>query len=261
MKKFLSILIFGLLLAACSNSIDPSDSVTGTISVAQEHEETGVNILTSPIVSDPAYDPYSVENMSKAMRNRILAKRAADTADVEQMSLAPNYLYVRFLADGKRGVAELKKYDTSLVLFRHPLDYKHIRKPVVYIDPTLPDSIIPLFATVPVDYKFGPTKYEVIKELFLVEPLDGDCEEGECVEETDSATTEKALLKKAARNSNGSTLEKLADMGISLHEVQWESMAMTGNIGNNATSRNRETGEFPKAAWSILGGGKNTEVS
>ena len=103
MKKFLSILIFGLLLAACSNSIDPSDSVTGTISVAQEHEETGVNILTSPIVSDPAYDPYSVENMSKAMRNRILAKRAADTADVEQMSLAPNYLYVRFLADGKRG--------------------------------------------------------------------------------------------------------------------------------------------------------------
>lgn len=256
MKKFLSILIFGLLLAACSNSIDPSDSVTGTISVAQEHEETGVNILTSPIVSDPVYDPYSVENMSKAMRNRILAKRAADTADVEQMSLAPNYLYVRFLADGKRGAAELKKYDTSLVLFKHPLDYKHIRKPVVYIDPTLPDSIIPLFATVPVDYKFGPTKYEVIKELFLVEPLDGDCEEDECVEEADSAATERALLKKTARNSSGSMLEKLADMGISLHEVQWESMSMTGYIEEQAKSRKREIGEQPTAAWSILGGGK-----
>lgn len=256
MKRNIPFLVLGFLLAACSNSVDPSDSVVGTISVAQEHEETGVNILTSPIVSDPANDPYSVENMSKAMRNRVLAKRAADTADVEQMSLEPNYLYVRFLADGKRGAAELKKYDSSLVLFKHPLDYKHIRKPVVYIDPTLPDSIIPLFATVPVDYKFGPTKYEVIKELFLVEPLDGDCEDDECVEETDSATTERALLKKAARKSSGSTLEKLADMGISLHEVQWESMTMTGYIEERAKLRKREIGELPAAAWSLLGGGK-----
>ena len=256
MKKILLFLFYGFFLAACSNSVDPSDGVIGTISIAQEHEETGVNILTNPIVSDPANDPYSVENMSKAMRNRVLAKRVVDTADVEQMSLKPNYLYVRFLADGKKGAAELKKYDTSLVLFKHPLDYKHIRKPVVYIDPTLPDSIIPLFATVPVDYKFGPTKYEVIKELFLVEPLDGDCEEDECVEETDSATTEKALLKKAARKSSGSMLEQLADMGISLHEVQWESMSMTGYIGERFKSREHEIGELPAAAWSLFGGGK-----
>ena len=256
MKKNLLFLFYGFFLAACSNSVDPSDGVIGTISIAQEHEETGVNILTSPIVSDPANDPYSVENMSKAMRNRVLAKRVVDTADVEQMSLKPNYLYVRFLADGKRGAAELKKYDTSLVLFKHPLDYKHIRKPVVYIDPTLPDSIIPLFATVPVDYKFGPTKYEVIKELFLVEPLDGDCEEDECVEEADSAATERALLKKAARKSSGTTLEKLADMGISLHEVQWESMSMTGYIGERFKSREHEIGALPAAAWSLFGGGK-----
>lgn len=261
MKRNIPFLVLGFLLAACSNSIDPSDGVVGTISIDQESEETGVNILTSPIVSDPANDPYSVENMSKALRNRVLAKRAADTADVEQMSLEPNYLYVRFLADGKKGAAELKKYDSSLVLFKHPLDYKHIRKPVVYIDPTLPDSVVPLFATVPVDYKFGPTKYEVIKELFLVEPLDGDCEDDECVEETDSATTEKALLKKAARKSSGSTLEKLADMGISLHEVQWESMSMTGYIEERAKLRKREIGELPVAAWSLLGGGKSMAVN
>ena len=76
MKKNL-FLAFGLLLASCSNSIAPSDDVTGTISIAQEHEETGVNILTSPVVSDPANDPYSVENMSKAMRNCILAKKSS----------------------------------------------------------------------------------------------------------------------------------------------------------------------------------------
>ena len=66
------------------------------------------------------------------------------------MTLEPNYLYVRFLAEGKEGVAQLKAYDTSFVLFKHPLDYKPIRKPVVYKDPSLPDNVIPMFATVPV---------------------------------------------------------------------------------------------------------------
>lgn len=217
----------------------------------QDIEDKSVNVLTSPIVSDPANDPYSVENMNRAMRNRVLAKSATDPAEIENMSLEPNYLYVRFFANGKKGAAELKKYDTSLVFFKHPLDYKHIRKPVVYKDPSLPDSVISLFATVPVDYNFGPTKYEVIKELFLVEPLDGDCEEDDCAEE-DSAATERALLKKAANKFGSSTLEKLGEMGISLHEIEWESMELTGNLGNRLATEQRKIGELPAAAWSIL---------
>ncbi|MBR4786168.1 MAG: hypothetical protein IK012_13095 [Fibrobacter sp.] len=255
--KFIPVsLVVGLLLIACSNSIDSSDSEFSVITASQDQEEKGVNVLNSPIVSDPANDPYSVENMSKAMRSRVLAKFAADTAEVEQMSLEPNYLYVRFLAEGKKGAAELKAYDRSLVLFKHPLDYKHIRKPVVYIDPALPDTVIPFFATVPVDYKFGPTKYEIIKELFLVEPLDNDCEEDECADVADSSSAEKALLKRAAKKSSASVLERLEAMGVSLHEVQWESMVMTGNVGDRIKAQKREVGELPSAAWSLLGGGK-----
>ena len=238
-------------LVACSNSTDPFDENVGSIAVVQDKEDDGVNVLTSPIVSDPANDPYSVENMNRAMRQRILAKSAANVAEVEQMSLEPNYLYVRFLAEGKRGAAELKAYDTSLVLFKHPLDYKHIRKPVVYRDPALPDSVISLFATVPVDYKFGPTKYEIIKELFLVEPLDDDCEDDDCVDE-DSATTERALLKRVASKFGSSTFEKLEGMGISLHEIEWESMKMTDNLGLRLSRQERNVGELPAAAWSIL---------
>lgn len=252
MKGNIIIFVMGLLLVSCSNSTDPFDEKVGLIAIAQDKEDDDVNVLTSPIVSDPANDPYSVENMSKAMRSRILAKSAANVAEVEQMSLGPNYLYVRFLAEGKRGAAELKAYDTSLVLFKHPLDYKHIRKPVVYIDPTLPDTVIPLFATVPVDYKFGPTKYEIIKELFLVEPLDGDCEEGDCVEESDSVATERALLKRAAKRMGSTTFEKLENIGISLHEVEWESMKMTGNLGLRLSKQERDVGELPSVAWSVL---------
>ena len=60
----------------------------------QDIEDKSVNVLTSPIVSDPANDPYSVENMNRAMRNRVLAKSATDPAEIENMSLEPNYLYV-----------------------------------------------------------------------------------------------------------------------------------------------------------------------
>lgn len=256
MKKWLYFLTMGLLLLACSNSTNPYDETVGSIAIVQDIEDKSVNVLTSPIVSDPANDPYTVENMNRAMRQRILAKSAASVADVEQMSLEPNYLYVRFLAEGKRGVAELKAYDTSLVLFKHPLDYKHIRKPVVYIDPVLPDTIISLFATIPKDYKFGPTKYEVIKELFLVEPLDGDCEKDDCVEELDSATTEKTLLKRSAQSHNSPIFERLSEMGISLHEIEWESIKMTDNFENRLKRKKREIGELPAAAWSLFGGGK-----
>lgn len=251
MKNLFAILTMFFFLVACSNSTDPFDENVGSIAVVQDKEDDGVNVLTSPIVSDPANDPYSVENMNRAMRQRILAKSAANVAEVEQMSLEPNYLYVRFLAEGKRGAAELKAYDTSLVLFKHPLDYKHIRKPVVYRDPALPDSVISLFATVPVDYKFGPTKYEIIKELFLVEPLDDDCEDDDCVDE-DSATTERALLKRVASKFGSSTFEKLEGMGISLHEIEWESMKMTDNLGLRLSRQERNVGELPAAAWSIL---------
>ena len=211
MKKWMYSLTMGLLLLACSNSTNPYDETVGSIAIVQDIEDNSVDVLTSPIVSDPAKDPYSVENMNRAMRNRVLAKSAADPAEIENMSLEPNYLYVRFFANGKKGAAELKKYDTSLVLFKHPLDYKHIRKPVVYKDPSLPDSVISLFATVPVDYNFGPTKYEVIKELFLVEPLDGDCEDSDCAEEG-SAAEERALLKRVAGKSGSSTFGKYGDL-------------------------------------------------
>ena len=251
MKSLFAILGMALFFLACSNSTGPFDEKVGAVAVTQGVEDEGINVLTSPIVSDPANDPYSVENMNRAMRSKILAKSAANIAEVEQMNLEPNYLYVRFFANGKKGVAELKNYDKTLVLFKHPLDYKHIRKPVVYKDPALPDSVISLFATVPVDYKFGPTKYEVIKELFLVEPLDGDCEEGDCIDE-DSATTERALLKRVASKSGSSTLEKLESMGISLHEIERESMKMTDNLELRLSRQERNVGELPATAWSLL---------
>lgn len=231
MNKQIFLLLVVALFAACTTESNPIDSSSNEI-VKREP-----NVMTSVILSDPAKDPYSVENMTAALRKTVLAKSrsAKDSAEANQFSLEPNFLYVRFLAEGKRGVFELKQYDTSLVLFKHPLDYKQIEKPVVYKDPALPDSIIPLFATVPVNYKFGPTRYEIIKNLFLVEP-DEECNGEDCEKQV------RGLAKKMST--------KMENLGISLNDVLLNSLKMTGNIdGMNLD-------EFSTVSWSFLGGGK-----
>lgn len=213
--------------------------------------EPNVNVLTSAIVSDPSLDPYTVENMNKAMRKTVLAKTSAmDSLEVESMALQPNYLYVRFLISGKDELAELKSRDTTVVYFKHPLDYKPIKKPAVYVDPTLPDPVRAYFATVPVDFDFGTTRHDVIKELYLVEPLDGD------EEEQDSVSAVRSLLKKASLGN--SVVEKLADLGISLQEIEWNSLRMTGNAGERTPSLapNLALAKMNTYAWSLFSSAK-----
>ena len=62
--------------------------------------------------------------MNKALRMSIAQKKGVTLAsiDANEYKLEPNFLYVRFLASGKQGEAELKKYDSTLVLFKHAMD-------------------------------------------------------------------------------------------------------------------------------------------
>ena len=245
MKKNIYASALLLFVLGCSNS----DLSVGTDSM--QTDDSNVNVLTSAIVSDPSLDPYSIENMNKAMRKSILAKSSAiDSAEVESMELKPNFLYVRFLVRGKDELAELKSRDTTVVYFKHPLDYKPIKKPAVYVDPTLPDSVKPYFAAVPADFDFGSTKYDVIKELFLVEPLDD--EDGEL----DSISAARSVLKRASRGN--SVVEKLNDLGVSLQEVAWTSLQMTGNAGDRepSLSQNPALARKNTYAWSLFGKGK-----
>ena len=51
------------------------------------------NVLTSVILSDPAKDPYSVENMTAALKKTVLAnsQSAEDSAEANLLSLQPNF--------------------------------------------------------------------------------------------------------------------------------------------------------------------------
>jgi uncharacterized protein (TIGR02145 family) len=169
-----------IMCSSCSESDSSGsgqeDQVQANTEIGQEDpnpNDTGPNILTSVFPSPKEQNPFSVENMNETFKNFILENNAnVNVNDIPE--LKTNFLYVRFLPYGKQGVYELKTYDPALALFKHPMDYNKIRKPVIYIDETLPDSIVPYFATVPVDYEFGPTPYKILQELFLTQPLEED---------------------------------------------------------------------------------------
>jgi len=174
-QAFILLIFVSVTLFSCSDSGTSANNQENLPQTTEQiPDDTGVNILTSVFPSPKEQNPYSVENMNKTFKNLILANNA-NAKNIPE--LEANFLYVRFLPYGKQGVYELKTYDTSLALFKHPMDYNEIRKPVVYIDKNLPDSIIPYFAAVPVGYEFGPTPYEILQELFLTQPLEEDDED------------------------------------------------------------------------------------
>jgi hypothetical protein len=137
-RIFSTLSLSALLLVGC---FDQGESLVSS----NQGDQCQPYVTSKTVLSDPDLDPYTPANMSKAL-NALLAEKAArsgGTQASETYELKANYLYVKFLANGKRGVAALKQHDTDLVLFDHPLDYKPLPERIVYKDPTLPDSIIP----------------------------------------------------------------------------------------------------------------------
>jgi uncharacterized protein (TIGR02145 family) len=177
----LALILLAFASIMCSSCSEADTSGSGQEDEVQNNTGTGqedpspndgeLNILTSVFPSPKEQNPFSVENMNETFKNFILENNP-NVKESDIPELEANFLYVRFLPYGKTGAYELKTYDTTLALFKHPMDYNEIRKPVVYIDETLPDSIIPYFATVPVGYEFGSTPYEILQELFLTQPIE-----------------------------------------------------------------------------------------
>jgi hypothetical protein len=224
---FSTLALSALLLVGCFDQ-------GGTLTSAPHADQSQPFVTSKTVLSDPDQDPYTPENMSRAL-NALLAEvatRSSGTQTSESYELKANYLYVRFLANGKRGAAALKQHDTDLVLFDHPLDYKPLPKRIVYRDPSLPDSIIPLFASVPVGYSFGSTPYEVIKELFLTEPFDDTAMDESAV----ATVSSRAASQFSARQIGGGTVKLatvLENNKISLDQIQLASLLQTGNLSES----------------------------
>ena len=115
-------------------------------------------------------NPYSVENMKKALVNLSANGRTTGDFDIKTTDL-----YVRFIP------ADSLEYDaiaadTRIELFDHPLDFEIEQEGNWYHDPSIPDHLPTYqYSVVKPGYAFPDTiEHEILAELFIPEELDED---------------------------------------------------------------------------------------
>ncbi|MCQ2178744.1 MAG: hypothetical protein MJY91_01415 [Bacteroidales bacterium] len=114
------------------------------------------------VLGDQLEDPYSVDNMTKALESLYPTKAG-------RVAMDPTDLYVRFLPKDEEEYGRLEAL--GLQLLDHPVDFEVKREGDWYHDPEIPDDEITWqYAVVPVDFSFPEgLRYEVLDECFIVD--------------------------------------------------------------------------------------------
>ena len=126
------------------------------------------------ILGEQLENPYSVENMKKALANLTANGRTASDIDIETTNL-----YVRFLPADSLEYDAIAS-DTTIELFDHPLDFEIEQEGNWYHDPSIPDHLPTYqYTVVQPDYIFPDTvEHEILAELFLPEEVEEEIETG-----------------------------------------------------------------------------------
>lgn len=113
------------------------------------------------VLGEQLEDPYSVENVQKALLSLYPTKGRID--------IRPTDYYVRFLPSCEEEYDMLEEMGLNLV--DHPLDYRIVRDGDYYHDPEIPDSLITWqYAVVPPDFVFPEgVVYEKLDECYISE--------------------------------------------------------------------------------------------
>ena len=161
--KLTSLLTVGLtaslLMASCIKQEE--DIFPGDVMERAEEESIAQAFGDSIVLGERLNNPYSVQNMQAAY-NQVRSTRGA----MDDFTLQPNLLYVRFLPKDSADVAFLQ--ECGLELFDYPLDYDIVVMGNSYHDPSLPDTAFTWqYTCVKPDFIFPDMTYEVIEECFV----------------------------------------------------------------------------------------------
>lgn len=154
MKK----LMFCFALAVLASSCNLVDLI---IKSGEPLDPGGVAMHGMIVLGDKLEDPYSVENMTKAL--------SAVCPTKARVIVAPTDLYVRFLPADQKDFDILESL--GLELLDHPVDYTVVREGDWYHDPEIEEgSITWQYAVVEKDFKF-PTgiRYEILDKCYIPE--------------------------------------------------------------------------------------------
>ena len=117
------------------------------------------------VLGPPLENPYSLENMKKALKSLRKSSRAELPGDYE---VKTTHYYVKFLPENEAHLS-LLSLDEGLILYDYPLDRKIKKLGNYYTDPNAPkDKPMPLYASVEVDDELPQSvPYEILSHLHL----------------------------------------------------------------------------------------------
>lgn len=162
-KKNLLIVTTALMFVACN---EPLNEVSEVIT----NEEFGTATETSIILGEKLNNPYTLENMRKAIEELDksgLSKTALST------DIKPTHYYIKFKPKNESDIDKLDS-DTTVFFYDYPLDYEIVQEGDFYHDPELPDSVPTYqYCAVEVGHKLPDVEYEILEDLYILEDVNG----------------------------------------------------------------------------------------
>lgn len=138
MKRLFELSLTALLAVCCTSGVLEPDVETPAPAI----DDSDMIIL-----GDQLEDPYSVDNMTKALEAVYPTKAGV------RVPVPPTHYYVRFLPRNQREYKILE--EEGYLLQDHPMDYEIVREGDWYHDPEIPNGQITWqYAVVPVDASY-----------------------------------------------------------------------------------------------------------
>ncbi|MEO9870373.1 MAG: hypothetical protein ABJQ69_03660 [Ekhidna sp.] len=206
-KHLLVTLLCTVCLFGCEDSVI-EDQLTEEAPPTSYAPDQGMTLMK---LGRKLENPYSVENMQKALDN-LRAKNPSARSLSQGITIQPSHLYIRFVPRDSTDL-DLIAEDTTLYTYDYPLDYE-IDSAVLgdyYHDPEIPlDKPTYQYCAVTKDYNIPNVHYELLSLLYIPEELEEDSTSEEGARMLNTGFTE--LLVDEALRITGNEEEEVEDI-------------------------------------------------
>ena len=148
-------------------------------------------------------NPYSVENMQKALDNIKSSKLSAKSSSVNDIEITTTHLYLRFKPKNEEEL-NILALDSTFVLYDYPLDYEITENGYFYKDPEVTgDQPTYQYCAIPVDKKLPDgVEHELLANLFIPDEDSDDDTENKTASKSYATDLVDALVDEALRITN-----------------------------------------------------------